>query len=75
MAGVHTYYSNMGFQRGLNGYPMNLHKIPLDCRFVYREAFLQAQGIANSTNPRPPKGGLFLRFIIWLGRKLGFFNI
>lgn len=67
MAGVHTFYSNKGFQDGLGKKPMQLYKIPVDCRFVYREAFLQARALPATSR----KPGLFLRFMLWVGRKLG----
>lgn len=71
----HAYYSNVGFQRGLQRLALNLHDVPVDCRFKYRKAYDQAFALPNSTNPRPPKGNWFLRLVIWIGRKLGFFNI
>ncbi|AWD90656.1 hypothetical protein [Pseudomonas phage Nerthus] len=67
----HAYFSNIGFQRGLHRLPLDLSKVPVDCRFKYRQAYDQAFALPNSTNPRPPKGNWFLRLLIWLLRFVG----
>lgn len=71
----HAYYENLGFQRGLHRLPLMLQKVPVDCRFKYRKAYDYAWALPNSTNPRPPKGSWFLRFVIWTLRKLRIIKI
>lgn len=71
----HAYFSNLGFQRGLSRMPLALQNVPVDCRYAYRSAYDQAWAIPNSTNPRPPKGSWFLRFVIWTLRKLRIIKI